>query len=1011
MFTQGNLMILENNFDSACKTFLVLHKSDTSNAHVNYKVGVCYLHLPGEKGKAIPYLQNAIRQTKGNFREDDPSEKNAPEEASYCLAQAYHYNYQFDEALVQYNKFREGIGKWNLNLVKEVDHNIEESKNGKDLFSKPLECTITNLGDNVNCPFADYSPVISADEEILAFTSRREGTGGPDYKTFDGDFYEDIWICYRGEYGTWQKAKSIGPSINTEGNEATIGLSADGQQLYIYKADENNKDGNIFISKLDGNFWTPANKIEDEKINSKSWEPSACISADGNSMYFVSNRPGGFGGRDIYQCHRLPNRGWSDPENLGPSINTPYDEDAPFIHPDGITFFFSSKGHNSMGGFDVFYSTKVSNTVWTPPVNMGYPLNTTDDDIYFVTSSDGRRGYYASFRPEGKGEKDIYMVSLPKAFVRSVAILVGYLKNKDGSPIPKSSSIITKGADGQVLTSKPNEATGKFIQSLLPGQKYEINISANNNNIYSDTFFLPEDSSYQAIGRSFFQKTIYIGDSIHLFSMHKIADLSPQIQMVPMNGAILLSKDTNNAAGNITVEMLNLQGNILASTVTDSKGKFKFQNIPSNQKYILKINENESILKSNKQFYLASNEGKIIMSSTQEGRFFLFKNVAADINKTTLEEVKDTTLIAMSGKIASGNNGKKIIPNVNINLLDSQGKIIQTKSTDYEGNFSFENIQKDKNYSLSINANTLLLKNNLNLFLLNKKAEIIKKIARNGDYFIFANLPADLNKLSSINISDTAALISMKGKILKSFNPSDGIGNLEFTLSNNKGKIIQRSKTDANGTFRFEKLSADNNYTIKFNEQEPLFAGLKNVYLANEAGKIIKVIEVNKNVRSLKNLPADLMKLEELKDILVIPVKDSINLVNKNNIHPGDEQFDFVVYFPYNKKEIDISVGSFLSLMEKVSKTINEKGNATISIAASSSSVPTKSFTSNEALSEMRAKEIKDKVRASMGLRNLDAAKITYNISAKVLGPVYKNDAMQNRKEYEKWQFVKVLVK
>jgi len=900
-FTQGSLMMLDNFYDTAARTFLHLHKADPSNANINYKIGRCYLNLPAEKLKSIAYLENATKQTKGNYIEDDANEKNAPEDALYYLGQAYHYAYRFDEAMEQFKKFREIVGKWNLNLVKDIDHWTEVSKNAKELTAKPIDCTISNLGDSVNCEFADYSPVISADESMLAFTSRREGSGGPDNKTIDDDFFEDIFVCNRGPYGTWTKAKGISKTINTDGNEATIGLSADGQQLYVYRDDMG--DGNIYISKLDGDYWNAPYKMDASNVNSTSWEPSACISADGNTMYFVSDRQGGLGGSDIYQCNRLPNRAWSEPKNLGSTINSPYNEDSPFIHPDGVTFFFSSKGHNSMGGFDVFYSAKVADNVWAAPINMGYPINTTDDDIYFVTSSDGRRAYYASFRPEGKGEKDIYMVSMPNPIVKSVAILVGYLKNRDGSPIPKYSSVTTKSSKGEINSSKPNEASGKFVQSLLPGQEYELTIETNGNKVFTDKFFLPEDSSYQNLGRGFFQRTIYIGDTTNYFSMNKAKDTASNIQMAPMDGKILLSKDPNDVAANITIQLLNVQGNVIASTVTDSKGNFKFQNVPSDQKYIVKIDENDAILKTHNQFYLANTAGKIITPSVQEERFFLFKNISPDMNTVSPIEVKDTASVLH---------------------------------------------------------------------------------------------------------------VDMKGKMLKSDNANDGIGNLYVSIADSKGIIIEKTKTDSSGTFGFKKLSADKNYTLKLNENDPLLSGLKKVYLANEEGKVVKVISIKKGDKGMfKNLPADLMQLAEVKDVFVTSFnKDTVTaIVHKNVMHSGDEKFDFVVYFPYNKKEIDISIGSFLSLMEKVAKSITNNGNVTINIAASSSTVPTKTFTSNEALSEMRANEIKDKVRASMSLRNLDAAKISYDISSKVQGPEYKNDAVQNRKVYEKWQFVKVIVK
>ncbi|MFI5163982.1 MAG: SdrD B-like domain-containing protein, partial [Bacteroidia bacterium] len=351
--------------------------------------------------------------------------------------------------------------------------------------------------------------------------------------------------------------------------------------------------------------------------------------------------------------------------------------------------------------------------------------------------------------------------------------------------------------------------------------------------------------------------------------------------------------------------------------------------------------------------------------------------------------------------------------NYKINLLDENGKIIQTKKSDKSGQFTFENIPSDKNYAVSIDENDPALKKNDKLHLLNSKDQLIKMVAKIGDYFVFQNLSADLNKMSVISATDTTKLIVMKGKILSGTNTSsDGIKDIEVELSDKKGKVVQKTRTDKYGLFRFENLSPDENYSIKLNENDPALSSLKKIFLANDADKIVKEIDIKKKNNSFKNLPADLMQLTELKESYMTSAADSVaTIIHKNVMYPGDEKYDFVIYFPYNKKEIDISVGSFLLLMEKVAKKINEKGSATIIVAASSSTVPTKSFTGNEELAKVRADEIKDKVHASMSLKNIDPGKISYEVSAKVLGPDYKNDAMQNRKEYEKWQFVKVIVK
>jgi outer membrane protein OmpA-like peptidoglycan-associated protein len=314
------------------------------------------------------------------------------------------------------------------------------------------------------------------DESVIMFTSNRKGTGGDNNMTPEGDYFEDIWVCYRKPDGSWTQARSIGPTINTFDNEATIGLSADAQQLFIYKDD--NGDGNIYVSELNGDMWSGPEKLGEDNgsvktdINTSAWEPSACITADGNTIYFVSDRVGGFGGTDIYRVVRLPNGSWSMAQNLGPTINTMYDEDAPFIHPDGKTLFFSSKGQKTMGGYDIFYSQRFDSG-WSAPRNVGYPINTADDDIFYALSADGKRAYYSSVRPGGLGDKDLYCVNLEDPMTGSVVVLKGKITFNGGDSLPPGVNIrIRDGDSGEELPDvKPNSKTGRYILVLTPGSQ------------------------------------------------------------------------------------------------------------------------------------------------------------------------------------------------------------------------------------------------------------------------------------------------------------------------------------------------------------------------------------------------------------------------------------------------------------------------------------------------------------------------------------------------------------
>ncbi len=486
-FEEASLMLSEQFYDSALSVFKLLHKVQPANANINYKIGYIYLQSQTEKTKSIPYLEQSVTNISRNYRDLEPGEKHSPEITMYYLAIAYHIDYQFDKSIDLFQKFDAIVPAKNKDVRKDIAHRIAMCQAGKELTNVPLGCIIMNLGDSVNSEFADYSPVISADESAVYFTSRRKGTGGTENKTFLGEYYEDIWECDKKEDGTWGSAHSIGSTINTLGHEAVVGLSADGQTLFIYKDD--NGDGNIYESHLNGDAWGYPDKMS-SSVNSSAWEPSACISADGQTLYFVSDRKGGFGGRDIWRCVKLPNGQWSLPTNLGPKINTEYDEDAPFIHPDGITLFFSSKGHKTMGGFDIFFSTKIDSG-WTEPANMGYPINTTGDDIYYVVSSDGKRAYFSSVREGGLGDKDIYKVTFPQAVAEPVIVFVGYIKNVNGNPLSDDNAIHITSPNGAITDFKANTKTGKYVLPLKPNNEYRMDVHVDTVKVFSRTIEVP----------------------------------------------------------------------------------------------------------------------------------------------------------------------------------------------------------------------------------------------------------------------------------------------------------------------------------------------------------------------------------------------------------------------------------------------------------------------------------------------------------------------------------------
>jgi outer membrane protein OmpA-like peptidoglycan-associated protein/Tol biopolymer transport system component len=496
-FTAENL-IEAGNYDDALDVYLELSKLVPSDANINFKVGFCYLNTKSDKKKAIPYLEKAIGGISEEYDPGDPESQSAPLETYYYLGEAYHLNYQFDESIEMLENLKSQLTESDKEFIEKIDWKITQCQNGSLLMKFPVKMIVSNLGDQINTPFKEHSPVFSADESVLIFTSKKEGsTGG---KMTDGEFYEDIYVSYKTEEELWSDPISIGANINSDGHEASIGLSVDGSQLFIYKDD--NGDGNIYFSELKGDSWTSPTKMG-PTINTKYNETHASISADGKEIYFTSDRKGGYGGLDIYVVRKLPNGEWGKAQNLGPTINTELNERCPFIHPDGVTVFFSSEKHMNMGGFDIFFSIKNDEGGWEEPTNMGYPINTTEDDVFYTPTPDGKRAYYASQQTEGQGSTDIYMLTLPGSEEKELTVMSGTVTLSDGTKPENVYIEVTDADNGDIVgTYTPNSKTGKYLFILKPGKTYNVLCENEGFEPYEEQFTVPVGSAYQQIKRA-----------------------------------------------------------------------------------------------------------------------------------------------------------------------------------------------------------------------------------------------------------------------------------------------------------------------------------------------------------------------------------------------------------------------------------------------------------------------------------------------------------------------------
>jgi len=481
-----------------------------------YRTGICYLYKPGGTKYAIGYLEKVLHL--------DP----AKEGLAFQLGKAFHANNDFDLG-IKYFEFllnKKTLAKTDRELVERLKKNCIV---GKELAANPLDILISNMGAPINSSGTEYVPLLSADESTLIFTFKT-GSSGYSKDLIKGELhYDDIYIAYK-ENGVWTKPRSISTNINTlEEDEAAVGISADGKQLLILKYNEETS-GDIYMSNLESGEWTKPVKLKGE-INSPGWEGTASVSADGKTLYFDSEREGGYGGTDIYKAELQSDGSWGNVVNLGESINTPYNDEAAFIHSGSKTLFFSSDGHKTMGGFDIFKSTLDADGNWSKPENLGYPINSTGHDKYYFASTDGKRGYYHQNKPDGFGDLDLYMINydLP-------------------AEVPTQPDPDQSGGEEPVIATAEEEEPSKAA----------ANRESEEDNPVKEEKTDPEPA---------------------------IAAKSP----ISISGSLLTSGTEPTSLAKVKIRLLGDEKSTIAETISDDKGRFSFTNLSGNDNYEIEV--------------------------------------------------------------------------------------------------------------------------------------------------------------------------------------------------------------------------------------------------------------------------------------------------------------------------------------------------------------------------------------------------------------------------------------
>jgi hypothetical protein len=458
-FYDAESWILFEAYKDALPLYLQLLKSYPDNSNFKYRIGQCYLNTPGEKDVAVRYLEEAVKNINPNYREGKFRESGAPYDALYYLANAYRINNQLDNALETYGIFKRNMDT-DVYDSAVVDLQIQSCRNAKELIGRPKFIRKYNLGNVINESLSEFNPVMSDNENLLVF-SKSEA------------FYDALLYSVKNN-GIWSAPQNLNEILQVDRDLFPASLSGDGKTLYLYSSAD--YDGIIYTTQFENNTWSPLVKLN-YNINTKYWESHATISHDNNSLYFTSNRKGTYGGLDIYVSRRDSTGDWGPAVNLGPVINTPYNEESPFLSKDDKTLFFSSRGHFNMGGYDIFSSKLLSNGEWSAPVNAGYPLNSTDDDVFFKPAVESYKGYYAIDSPDGYGKQDIFQIEIfsddhPRKFTISGTSSVADLMSlfKDSVKI----SVLSGQKPGQPMIVYTSPETRQY-EFNVPQGDYEVN--------------------------------------------------------------------------------------------------------------------------------------------------------------------------------------------------------------------------------------------------------------------------------------------------------------------------------------------------------------------------------------------------------------------------------------------------------------------------------------------------------------------------------------------------------
>lgn len=711
---------------------------------------------------------------------------------------------------------------------KKAEYAIKSCQEIKYWQSKPQEYEVKNL-ETINSKYAEFCPTVLNDKLVYVGEKQNDYL---EYTTngLNGAPYLNVFYKKIGEK-TSKKNKQLSKKINTNYHDGPVTFSSDGTTMYLtrvnYAVNKRNKDfvnrAKLYISHGKGKKW---DKPEPFTYNSDDYSCGhASVSADGNTLFFSSDMPGGFGGKDIWMCKKNGNT-WEKPVNLGVDVNTSGDEMFPFIRKDDL-LFFSSDGLPGLGGLDVFSAKKVGGK-WLLNRNEGLLINSSTDDfgVYFVNDS---TGYFSSNREGGKGNDDIY--------------------------------------------------TFRFTNKYMS-----------------------------------------------------------------IDGTVLLTENNNDPAKGVKVNLLDDKGKIIASTKTDDKGYFVFNNLETEKTYMAQIDEENGELKNKARYYLADKNNKIsrVTHNNGTGQKFVFKNLPVDPNG--LPDLYNDDDLSLAGNLLYGENPSKPIANKKVIIKNEYGDIVEETTTNEFGAFAFRNLPFDQNYSLTVEDSDL--PSDVKIILTNKGGKELKVMRSDAKgKFKFALLSVDKSTIQDLTVNDVDLVMALKGYLYDQ--NKKALSNAKVSIYN-KAELLENIITDSDGKFQFRNLGTEKNYLFSIDESDSRFNGVTKIYVADSKGRIYREIKRN----TTGKFQFELLEVDRtaLGDFTVDdPWLEVLQLKNKQK----QEAITITENLSYASGDYKVDVAG-KNILDKVITVLNSDPNLSIEVSSHTDSKASDAF--NLILSQKRAK-------------------------------------------------------